>query len=78
MLSVNIFPPAPAIESLRPWLTRHCPGVAISSIFWDCGHFSGDYISVPGGDFNIWSDFLSEICQRESWRIIGLKSGAYV
>lgn len=78
MLSVNIFPPASAKEALRPWLTCHCPRVAISSVFGDCGHFSGDCISVPGRDFDILSDLLSEICQCESWRIIGLKSGACV
>lgn len=78
MLSVNIFPPESAIEALRSWLTRHCPGVAISSVFGDCGHFSGDCISVPRGEFDVWSDFLCDICQCESCRIIGLKRGACV
>lgn len=78
MLSINTFLPTSAIETLPPWITCHCPGVAISRVSVGCGLFPSDCIPVSDGDFDVPSDLLSETCQCASWRVIGPRGGAYV
>lgn len=62
------------MKTLRPRLSCHCFGVAISRVFGGCGLFLSDPISVPDGDLGVRSDFLSGICQCTSRRMTGLKA----